>query len=491
MPNISVVDAAVLVAYLAGVVALGVWLGRGRQDAKRYLLGDKQSPWWAILGSIVATETSTVTFLSVPGIAFAQGGDLRFLQLAMGYILGRCVIVIWLLPLYFRGELFSAYELIRDRFGETTRKSSSLVFLVTRNLGDGLRLFLTAVVLEATLDWSLPLCVLVIGLATIVFTVYGGMQSVIWNDCIQLCVYMLGGMIALAFIVSRLPDGLAGLLQFANESGRDRVFDFAPFREGTLRFDEPFTFWAGLIGGAFLTLGTHGTDQMLVQRALAARSQSDAGRALMLSGVVVLVQFALFLCIGVALAQFYALHPPDTPFSKGDRVFSSYIVNELPAGVGLIGVLLAAVFSAAISTLSSSLNSSAAAVVNDWILPSRPSSEDRQIVLTSRLLTIAFGFLQIGIGIWAAGFDDAVVNNALAIAGFSAGLLLGLFAIGSLLPKASQGAALTGLGAGLAVLLYAKFGRAVTVGWPWLPVIGSTSTFLCGWLATLLGLRRR
>ena len=489
MANLAIVDALVLVVYIAGVVALGMWLGRGRQDAKQYLLGDKQSPWWAILGSIVATETSTVTFLSVPGLAFAEGGDLRFLQLAIGYIVGRSIIVFWLLPLYFRGELFSAYDLISKRFGEPTRKAASLIFLVTRNLGDGLRLFLTAVVLEATLGWPLSWCVVAIGVATIVFTVYGGMKSVIWNDCLQLIVYMLGGLLALLLIVNRMPDGFAGLFDFANESGRAKLFDFAMTDDQGLRLDEAYTFWAGLIGGAFLTLGTHGTDQMLVQRALAARSQADAGRALIASGIVVFIQFALFLWIGVALARFYGLNPPDVPF-ENDRVFSSYIVSELPKGIGLIGLLLAAVFSAAISTLSSSLNSSATSVVSDWILPARRGEDleinDAQIVWYSRMLTVLFGVVQVIIGIWAASWDNAVVSNALAIAGFAAGLLLGLFALCTLTKKTSQIAALAGLLGGLAVLLILKFGSSYAIGWPWLPVIGSTTTFAFGLVSSFL-----
>ena len=485
MAKLTTVDAFVLFAYLFAIVAFGAWIGRGKQDARRYLLGGNDAPWWAILGSIVATETSTVTFLSVPGIAFAEGGDLRFLQLAIGYIVGRTILVMWLLPGYFRGDVFTVYELLQNRFGAATRKLASLIFLVTRNLGDGLRLFLTAVVLEATLGWSLPTCVIVIGIATIVFTVFGGMQSVITNDCIQLVVYMMGGLIALFLIVGRLEGGFDGLIDFARDSGRLTLFDFAITDDEGLRFGETYTFWAGLIGGAFLTLGTHGTDQMFVQRALAARSQADAGRAMIASGFAVFVQFTLFLFVGIALAQFYGTNYPDMVFESGDRVFSTYIVDEMPAGVGLIGLLLAAVFSAAMSTLSSSLNSSATAVVNDWIGPTSPHASDRNIVSYSRGLTVVFGIIQIGIGIWAAGFDNAVISNALAIAGFSAGLLLGLFALGSLLKRVNESSAILGLAFGLLVLLMVKF-SSIQIAWPWLPVIGSTATFLAGAIASFI-----
>jgi len=270
------------------------------------------------------------------------------------------------------------------------------------------------------------------------------------------------------------------------------MFDFAVFNDaGRLRFDETFTFWAGLIGGAFLSLGTHGTDQMFVQRALAARSQADAGKALILSGVVVFVQFALFLAVGIALASFYTENPPAQAFDKTDRVFANYIVHEMPAGIGLIGLLLAAVFSAAMSTLSSSLNSSATAVVTDWIVPTNPSLNDQDIVRLSKRFTILFGIIQIAIGIWAADWNDSVVKNALAIAGFSAGLLLGLFALGTFLRRVDQDAALRGLVGGLLVLLAVKFGPSLfpeesswrySVAWPWFPVIGSCATFAIGWI---------
>lgn len=492
MANLSSFDAFVLLAYLLGVVLLGAWLGRGKQDAKRFLLGGRNTPWWAILGSIVATETSTVTFLSVPGIAFASGGDLRFLQLAMGYIVGRLIIVVWLLPPYFRGELFTAYELLRKRFGFPTQVMASLIFLVTRNLGDGLRLFLTAVVLEGTLGWPLPTCVIVIGIATIIFTFFGGMQSVIWNDCIQLVVYMAGGCVAFFVIAARVEGGIYGVFEFAKSTGRLQLFDFAFLSVEGTPFSDANTFWAGLIGGAFLTLGTHGTDQMMVQRSLAARSQADAGKALVASGFAVFLQFSLFLMVGIALACFYTSHPPATDFASNDRVFSTFIVQEMPRGIGLIGLLLAAIFSAAMSTLSSSLNSSATAVVNDWIVPWVPETSDTTVVLYSRLLTVVFGIIQIFVGIWAADFDRSVISNALAIAGFSAGLLLGLFAIGMLLPRANQVSALCGLMGGLTILLGVKFwlgqphhAWSLQIAWPWFPVIGSLSTFAIGWIISL------
>ncbi len=453
-------------------------------------------PWWAILGSIVATETSTITFLSVPGIAFVAGGDMRFLQLAIGYIVGRFIIVFWLLPSYFRGELYTVYQLLHDRFGKATHRLASSIFLVTRNLGDSLRLFLTAVVLETMLGWPLPWCAVALGMATIAFTFLGGMRSVVWNDCLQLTVYLAGGVLAFYLIVSRLDGGFSELIQFGQDTGRFRVFDFQFVENGRFRFDDIYTFWAGLIGGMFLTLGTHGTDQMMVQRLLAARDQKDASKALVASGFFVFIQFAFFLFLGVALAAFYHSHPASYVIETGDRALTSYIVHEMPVGVGIIGILLAAIFSVAMSTISSSLNSSATAVVADWMISSPEQMASRRAHVASKLLTVLFGVLQIVIAIWAARLDDSVVNNALAIAGFASGLLLGLFAIGKLVPQADQRAAIVGLCGGLVVMLGAKFGLAAlppdsswhySLAWPWLPVIGSLTTLGCGWaMASLL-----
>ncbi|MHB8973398.1 MAG: sodium:solute symporter [Pirellulaceae bacterium] len=491
---IAPVDAAVLIIYLIGVVLFGMWIGRGQHNVTGYLLGGRDVPWWALLGSIVATETSTATFLSVPGLAFAEpipgvstldprtGGDLRFLQLAFGMLVGRCLIVYFLLPLFFRGELFTAYEVLHHRFGGATQKIASLVFLVARNLGDGLRLFLTALVVEQMIGGSLSLCVVIVGLTTIIYTFFGGIKSVIWTDCIQFVVYIVGGVLVVVFILCRLPGGWEQFWSFAETTGKLRFFDAAPDLQ--LRF----TFWSGLIGGACLSLGTHGTDQMMVQRYLCARSQRDAGWALICSGVVVILQFALFLLLGVALACFYTHVASGVRFDSSDRVLSTFVMNELPAGWGLVGVILAAIFSVAMSTLSSSLNSSASAAVNDFYRPSwKTEPSDRHLLWASRVFTVLFGCLQIGIGLAAQFLAGAVINNVLAIAGFTAGVLLGVFALGVLTRRVGQRAALVGLVAGVVALVYVKFGTSVA--YTWYALIGSAVTFVAGVMASLVGPR--
>jgi SSS family solute:Na+ symporter len=498
MPSaIGWIDLLVLGTSLVLVVVVGLKARGQVRNVDGYLLGDRNLPWWAILGSIVATETSTATVLSVPGIGYSPTG-MRFLQIALGYVVGRAVVVRVLLPLYFQGRLFTAYQVLEQRFGPHTRRAASALFLVTRNLSDGLRLFLAALVLQQLAGWPFAGSLVVMGAVTICYTYFGGMRSVVWNDCLQFVIYMLGAVATVFVIAAHLPGGWPEWWQFAHAHDRLRVLDFK------LSWSDPYNFWAGLFGGAMLTIGTHGTDHMMVQRYLSARSQRDAGRAVVVSGIVVLAQFALFLLIGVGLASYYA-HRPEVVFERDDQVFAHFLVHEFPPNTGLIGLLLAAILAAAMSTLSSSLNSSAAALMKDFYLPARttPLSPDRELALT-RAASLLFGLIQMGVGWGATRLTSSVVANALTIAGFSAGLLLGVYALGVLTRHVGQTAAIAGAGVGLVVLGLLQFGQPLMawlhplgseftytrLAWPWLSLVGATTTFAAGLLfQTLLSPR--
>ena len=482
--DIAPLDLALLVLYLGGTIAFGLWMGRGQKTANDYLLGGRDLPWWALLLSIVATETSTATFLSVPGFAYSAQfgtGDLRFLQLPIGYLVGRTIAAFVLLPLYFRGTMFTAYDVLRLRSGPAVRTLASALFLITRTLADGLRLYLTAVVLQLMFGWSLPLSVVVTGLGTVAYTVVGGIKAVVWTDVMQFVVYMLGAGAALLVIGSQLEGGLGGAFQTAADAGRLRVFEFG------LDFSDPYTFWAGLLGGAVLSIGSHGVDQMIVQRFLSARSQRDAQKALLWSGPVVLLQFALFLAIGLALAAFYQAHPPAKAFTKGDHVFADFIVRHLP--VGLVGLVLGAVFSAAMSTLSSSLSASASALVNDFLLPATGQRPDSPFALrAAKLATLGFCALQIGVGVVDYGDGSPVVAKVLAIATVTTGVILGLFVL-ALLPRRSPNSSLVGLCAGLAAIAVVVFvlpANEVKLAWPWHGLVSSGATVLVGAIAQRL-----
>ena len=479
--NIGGIDAAIIIGYMLAVLAFGLWLGRGRQTSARYFLGDRSLPWGALLLSIVATETSTVTFLSLPGLAAAAGGNLTFLQITIGYIVGRIGVIFVLLPLYFRGKPFTAYEVLESRFGMTSRRLVSSLFLLTRNASDALRLFLTALVLQIVLGLDLNLSVICIGAITILYTFVGGARSVIWNDCVQFFIYMLGAVATAYVIVGEVPGGLEHIVQFANDGDKLRIFDF------DMSLSKPsMTFWAGLAGGAFLTAATHGTDQMMVQRYLSARNQRDASLALGISGFIVLLQFAVFLLIGVALAAMFGITDAGSALEvKNDQLFAYFIVTYMP--VGLLGITLAAVFAAAMSTLSSSLNSSAAAFINDIYLPLQKGELDESgTLIASRAATVVFGLVQIAIAL-AFGMiasNESIVANVLKISGFAAGPVLGLYFLGIFAPRVRQRSALTGFVVGVGVLSVIAY--STPVHWAWYALSGSAVTLLAGILASLL-----
>src|SRR5579875_2236244 len=475
------IDLAVIAVYVAGCTALGAWLGSRSQGLKGYFLGESNIPAWAVMISIVATETSTATFLSVPGVAYK--GDFTFLQLAFGYLLGRVIVSTVLLPAYFRGEIFTAYQLLQDRFGGPTRTTASLLFLVARSLGDGLRLFLAATILRHLTGWSVEASIVAVATITVVYTFLGGMKAVIWTDVIQFSVYILGAVVALFILAGKLPGGWDELVRTARGAGKLRVLD--------LSFDltRPFTFWAGLIGGMVLNTSTHGADQMMVQRYLSARSQRQAAGALVASGLLILAQFALFLFIGVSLWVFYREFPPSAGtgaagagFARSDEAFSYFIVHYLPTGI--LGLVIASVFSAAMGTLAGSLNSSASSIVNDLYRSVAGRDDEQHLMRVSRAMTVAWGIVLAAVAFGARLLEENVVVNALAIAGLVSGILLGLFLLGILTRRVRQSAALVGVLAGVAAVLYAKFGTELA--FPWSALVGSSTVFAVGLAASYL-----
>ncbi len=465
------IDLAVIAVYVAGCTALGAWLGSRSQGLKGYFLGESNIPAWAVMISIVATETSTATFLSVPGVAY--DGDFTFLQLAFGYLVGRVIVATVLLPAYFRGQILTAYQLLQDRFGGPTRTTASLLFLVARSLGDGLRLYLAATILRHLTGWSVEAAIVVVATITVVYTFLGGMRAVIWTDVIQFSVYIVGAIAALWLLVGKLPGGWPELVETARSAGKFRVLNF------DFDLTQKYTFWAGLIGAMVLNTSTHGADQLMVQRYLSARSQRQAAGALIASGFVVLAQFSLFLLIGVSLWVFFRRFPPSEPFHRSDEAFSYFIVRYLPTG--LLGLVIASVFSAAMGTLAGSLNSSSASIVNDLYRPATGRDDERHLVRVSRMMTVVWGVVLGVVAFFAQFLEDNVVNNALAIAGLVSGILLGLFLLGILTRRVGQAAAMVGVITGVIAVLGAKFGS--DLAFPWFALIGSSTVFTIG-LAT-------
>ena len=469
-----------LVLYVAAITTFGTWLGRRRRSVKDYFLGGRQVPWWAIAACIVATETSTLTFIGAPGRSYR--GDWTFLQLVFGYVIGRLFISALFLPAYFRGEIYTSYELLQKRFGGRVRAASSGIFLAYRTLGDGIRLHAAALVLAVAAgvpqyEWVF---ILFLGAAMILYTEEGGVTATIWTDTIQMFVYLAGALVCLVAVIRLLPMSVGDALQAAAAAGKLQVWNTA------LDFTQPFTLLAGVVGGVFLTLATHGTDHYLVQRLLVARSRRDAAVGLTLSGFLVLAQFVLFLLLGTLLWTYYQ----GRPFAREDEVLPSFVAAALPGGWQ--GFILAAIVAAA---LSPSLNSMASATVRDFYLPYvRPRADDAQQMRVGRIFTIVWGVLQIGVAILAQNVDSAL-QAGLAALGYASGPTVGAFLLGLLSRRAHGTGTLIGMVVGLVVSLMvgmlAPFVFGVPgVAWTWNVAVGATVTVIVGELASRLAPKR-
>jgi SSS family solute:Na+ symporter len=455
------IDYLVIAGYLAAITAFGSWFARFQKTTRDYFLTGRTVPWWGICFTIVATETSTLSFIGVPAGAYA--GTMAFLQLPLGYIIGRILVSALFIPAYFRGELYTSYELLQRRFGASVKNVAAVIFLVTRTLADGVRLFATALVISVVTQVPVPWTIVLIGTAMIVYTVRGGAAAVIWTDVVQMFVYVAGALVVFAALLARVPGGWDAIVAAGSAAGKFQVWDFAsdPTRV--------YTFWAGLLGGVALTLATHGTDQFLVQRLLAARSARDASTGLVLSGFVVFGQFALFLFIGVMLYAFYQSTPLPRPLRSNDEILPLFVVTELSHGAA--GFIVAAIVAAA---LSPSINALAATTVNDFYLKYvRPDADQRSLMRVSKVATLGWGVLQVGVAL-GAQWIRSVLDAGLAVLSLAAGPVLGAFLVGVLAPRVTSGPMLAGMIAGS--LAAAAVWWTQATAWTWYAFVGVAIT---------------
>jgi solute:Na+ symporter, SSS family len=475
--RISIIDLAIIVFYLVGVTLFGLRYGRKQHTIRDYFLGGRSAPWWALACSIVATETSTLTIISTPGISYAT--NMAFLQLVIGYLVARVILCIILIPQYFRGEFFTAYQLLEKRFGARTKSAAASIFVVTRALAEGVRFAAIGKVVSVALGFNDRVSVAVITLLTLFYTFEGGMRAVIWTDVMQFFLYIAGSLAAFFLLLHRIPMGWAGVTHAAAAAGdKLRVFDFH------FSLTQSYTFWSGLIGGTFLTMASHGTDQTMVQRLLAARSERDSKKALLASGVIIFAQFVLFLVIGVML-YVYRLHIPfAVPEHDPDRLLPEFIVTQMPAG--LVGIVLAAIFAVAMSNASGSLNSLASSSMIDFSgargAAAQADVDAAKQVRRSRQWTIFWGVL---LGIFGMIHWGPVLVAGLTIASITYGSLLGTFLLVIWNPHATARGAIAGMIAGLIGMTAIHF--LSTLAWTWYVVAGTIITFAVGSLISLTG----
>ncbi len=465
------IDLAVILAYLAGVTWFGARFKESQKSLRDYFLGGQTAPWWAIALSIVSAETSTLTIIGTPPLAYK--GSFVFLQVVFGYLLARLVISTIFLPRYFEGQLFTAYALMERRFGPHVRKVTSGIFLVTRALAEGVRVFAISIVISIILHTGGLASIVVIILLTLFYTFEGGMTAVIWTDVIQMIMYVLGAGVSFYVLAGRIPGGFPHAMDVASAAGKLQVFDFH------WSWTSPYTFWAGLIGGTFLTTASHGTDQLVVQRLLSAKNERQSRLALLTSWGVIFIQFTLFLTIG---AMLWVLRDGKPITGSSDKLYPAFIWESLP--VGIAGLAMAAIIAAAMANLSAALNSLASATVVDFYQPMTQSRRSPEhYLLASRLSTVVWGLVLAAIALVASQWGS-VLESGLSIASVTLGILLGVFLLGVLSKRPGERAAIVGVIAGGLVMIFVKLGTKIPYTW-WV-LIGSSVTFGVGWLASLV-----
>jgi SSS family transporter len=482
----TAIDYVIVFVYLVGVTVFGVLTGGKQNSVKDYFVGGRKIPWLAVSFAVVATETSAITFISIPGLAYLT--NLNFLQIGIGYIIGRITIAILFLPSYYRGELVTAYELLKTRFGDKTRNYASIVFLVTRTLATGVRLFATAIPLTIIFKaykiftgypdaFVYATAIIVIAVFTFAYTYTGGIKAVIWTDIIQMFIYIGGASLALHIMLSHLPNGWTTVVAMASVKMKLQFLDWG-FSGGLSHFFTiKYSFIASVLGGAFLSMASHGTDQLIVQRLLATDSLKNSQKAVIASGFFVGIQFLFFLIIGISLYTFYNAFP----FKDGDQIFPKFIIEQLPSGVS--GIIVAGLLASAMGSLSGSINSLASSTLIDLYKPyfGKNNSEEKDLKL-SKLFSFIWTIILVATAFIFLKSNEAVIEIALSIASVTYGGLLGTFLLGVLFKKPRQIDAIIGFTAGLIVLIYIFF--LTPIAWTWYTLIGSIATIVVALLSS-------
>ncbi len=475
--NFSVLDYIIVIVYLVSVVAFGIISSGKQKNTKDYFLGGKEMKWWAVGLSIVASETSTLTFISIPGLAYKS--NMMFLQLVFGYFIGRLLVTVIFIPAYYKGEIETAYDYLGKRFGMTLRKLTSSVFIITRVLASGVRLFATAIPVHIITGYDYPTSIAIIGVFTLIYTYLGGLKAVVSMDVVQMFIYIGGAIIAMVVIFQYLPNGLDDVIKYSTMNGQDKfqIFNVGTFTTWGEFFASPYTLLGAFLGGTFLTMASHGTDQLLVQRLLGCKTKRDSQKALMLDASVIVLQFAFFLFLGLCLNAFYQGVPfkelimksTGANLTSSDEIFPKFIVENLPTGVA--GIVIAGVLASAMGTLSSAISSLASSTYLDLFKNLKGRVYDpKKEMFWSKVFTLFWGVVLIGGAMLFKDSKNPVVELGLSIASFTYGGLLGTFLLGIFFKKTKQKDAIIGFIAGIlgmvAVIYYTK------TAYTWYVIIG-------------------
>jgi SSS family transporter len=495
--NFSVIDFIIVAVYLIGVVVFGIITSGKQKNTKDYFLGGKEMKWWAVGLSIVASETSTLTFISIPGLAYKS--NMMFLQLVFGYFIGRLLVTVIFIPAYYKGEIETAYDYLGKRFGIALRKLTSSVFIITRVLASGVRLFATAIPVHIITGYDYPTSIAIIGIFTLIYTYLGGLKAVVSMDVVQMFIYVGGAVVSMIVIFQYLPGGLDDVIKYSTLNGANKfqIFNLSTFTSWGAFFASPYTLLGAFLGGTFLTMASHGTDQLLVQRLLGCKTKRDSQKALMLDASVIVLQFAFFLFLGLCLHAFYQGKPfgelimksTGANLTSSDEIFPKFIVENLPVGVA--GLVIAGVLASAMGTLSSAISSLASSTYLDLFKMTKRGKDlgQKNEMYWSKVFTLFWGIVLIGGAMLFKDSKNPVVELGLSIASFTYGGLLGTFLLGIFFKKTNQTDAIIGFIAGIlgmvAVIYY------TTTAYTWYVIIGVAITLIIANIVSLFTKSRK
>ena len=489
-------DWLIIFAYLGGIIALGLWFGKDQRNTRDYFLGSRNTSWWVIGLSIVAAETSALTIIGVPALAY--GSDIAFIQMIIGYVIARLILAVVMVPHYLKGEIYSPYQLFSDRLGTSARQTAGGFFLISETLAAGVRVYVVSIPIQLMLGIGvLPAIVLFVGLS-LVYTYVGGVKAVIWTDAVQFGLFLLGGLFALCYIPTLVDGGFAGVMKQAAQAGKLHWFN----REFGLH--QPFNIWMGVIGGTVLVLSSHGAEQLIVQRVLACKNVADGRKALVLSAALVFPLFLIFLCVGVMLWVFYQAHPFKIPLPEAqpgikanDFIFPIFMMTEVPHV--LKGFLIVAILSAAMSSVSSALTSLSSVSTMDFVKGQHGKRSEEFYLKFSKRSTVAWAVILILVA-YLSREVAFVMNAAFTLRGLTSGALVGGLLLAVFWKTGRAVPVITGMFAALVFMVgVSQFSWDMTVAgkveaqkvfWPWFTLIGALVTLAVAWITNrLVGLR--
>jgi SSS family solute:Na+ symporter len=464
----SIADWVVIFAYLLGIIALGVWFGKDQRNTRDYFLGSKNIPWWGIGLSIVAAETSALTIIGVPAMAY--GDNMAFIQMIVGYVIARIILAVVMVPHYFKGEIYSPYQLLENSFGPGARRTASVFFLIMETLAAGVRVYVACIPVQLMLGIGVLPSIVLFVILSLIYTYIGGVKAVIWTDAVQFGLFLAGGLFTVFYIPTLIDGGFTAVMSEAAAAGKTHWLN----TEFSLQ--APINIWMGVIGGTAMVMSSHGAEQLIVQRVLACKNVRDGRRALVLSAALIFPLFLIFLLVGVMLWAYYQHFKFGIPLPEArpgikanDFIYPIFMVSAVPHI--LKGFLIVAILSAAMSSVSSALTALASVSTMDVMKNLLSRARDDAFFLRFSKLSTVFWAGALILVAFLTRKNDSVLNAAFALRGLTSGALLGSLALTLFWRKANSVPVVIGMFAALAVMttIFLK----TKVFWPWYTLIGT------------------